>query len=264
VTAWRLAASLAGQIEWRALRLAWARCPLCEARLFVRFSHDLLGTRCLGCRASAISMAVGTLLRSEVPDLANKRILELSSRGPLHAFLARTIAIANGNGNGNGSLVGCEYFDDVAPGEFRGSVQCQDVEQLTFADNTFDLCTHTEVFEHVPDDRRGFREIFRVLAPGGAVFFTVPLSQSESTTERARRESGGRIHHLEKPAYHDDLIRGARKVLVYRDYGRDITTRLQQAGFVTPRIQPTPDPANLGTTAQVVIAKKPTTQQNPT
>jgi ubiquinone/menaquinone biosynthesis C-methylase UbiE len=32
------------------------------------------------------------------------------------------------------------------------------VQRLSFADASFDLCTSTEVFEHVPDDRAGLRE----------------------------------------------------------------------------------------------------------
>ena len=244
------ARAVARQIEWRALRFGRGRCPLCEGRLFVRFSRDLLGTRCLTCRASAISTGIGSVLRRELPDLADRRVLELSSRGPLHDFLGRGVA------KGRGTLVACEYFDALPPGAFRGDVQCQDVQQLPFAGGAFDLCTHTEVFEHVPDDRRGFREIFRVLAPGGLLFFTVPLSSAETTVERAGIEDG-EICHLLEPAYHDDLIRGAGRVLVYRDYGRDITTRLEDAGFTDARIESVDDPAGLGCSAHVIVARKP-------
>jgi SAM-dependent methyltransferase len=240
----------ASQLEWRALRLGRGACPLCGGGLFVRISRDLLGTRCLSCRASAISLAIGTLVSRTVPDFADRRVLELSSRGPFHDFLARATAA------GSGELVGCEYFDDVAPGDFRGGVQCQDVQHLTYPDAGFDLCTSTEVFEHVPDDARGFAELFRVLAPGGRLVFTVPLSDGDSTVERARLEDGD-VVHLEEPAYHDDFIRGAGRVLVYRDYGRDVTTRLEGAGFVDARIEPVADPAGFGCVAEVVVARKP-------
>ena len=240
----------ASQLEWRALRLGRGSCPLCGGRLFVRISRDLLGTRCLSCRASAISLAIGTVVTRAVPDLADRRVLELSSRGPFHDFLSRTLA------GGSGELVDCEYFDDVEPGELRDGVQCQDVQRLTYADARFDLATSTEVFEHVPDDARGFSELFRVLAPGGHIILTVPLSSDEVTVERARLEDGETIH-LEEPTYHDDFIRGAGRVLVYRDYGRDITTRLERAGFAGARIEPVADPAGFGCVARVVVARKP-------
>jgi nucleoside-diphosphate-sugar epimerase len=47
---------------------------------------------------------------------------------------------------------------------------------------------------------------------------------------------GGQVRHLLAPAYHDDRIRGRGAVLVFRDYGRDITGRLVAAGFRSARI----------------------------
>ena len=124
-----------------------------------------------------------------------------------------------------------EYFDDVPPGESRGNVQCQDVQRLTFADESFDLVTSTEVFEHVADDRRGFAEIYRVLKPGGNFVFTVPLADRPETIERCRIAADGRIEHLLPPEYHGDRIRGRKGVLAFRTYGRDIVGRLESCGF---------------------------------
>ena len=238
------------QLDWRTLRLGRGRCPLCAGRLFVRFSDDPLGTRCVSCQASAISMAIGAVLDRVAPDAADRRILELSTRGPFHDHLARSVA------GGAGELVSCEYYDDVDPGAYRDGIQCQDVQRLSYPDASFGLCTSTEVFEHVPDDRRGFAEIFRVLEPGGLFVFTVPLSDEATTAERARLENG-RIEHLEEPAYHDDFIRGAGQVLVYRDYGQDITVRLQAVGFTDTRIEASTDPAGFGCVAPVVVARRP-------
>jgi len=60
-----------------------------------------------------------------------------------------------------------EYLENVPPGECRGNFQCQDVQELTYPDNSFDVCTCTEVFEHVANDVKGFSEIYRVLKEGG-------------------------------------------------------------------------------------------------
>ena len=56
---------------------------------------------------------------------------------------------------------------------------CQDVQHLTFDDAEFDICTSTEVFEHVPDDIKGFKEIYRVLKDDGVFIFTVPIHDEE-------------------------------------------------------------------------------------
>jgi len=245
----RAARLAARELEWSALRLGVGRCPLCGGRLFARISRDLLGTRCLRCLASPISMAIGSVVARTLQDARDRRILELSSRGPFHAFLERTVA------SGRGTLTSCEFFDDTPPGAWRAGVQCQDVQQLSYADASFDLCTSTEVFEHVPDDRRGFAEIFRVLAPGGRFIFTVPIADADTTVERARLEPDG-VRHLLEPAWHDDFIRGAARVLVYRDYGRDVTNRLAEAGFIDARIESVEDPAGFGCVARVVVTRK--------
>ncbi|MGH7731856.1 MAG: class I SAM-dependent methyltransferase, partial [Candidatus Eiseniibacteriota bacterium] len=96
-----------------------------------------------------------------------------------------------------------EYFDDIRPGDWKGGVQCQDVQRLTYPDDSFDLVTSTEVFEHVPDDGRAFAEVHRVLRPGGFLVFTVPLMDTTPTLERARIERGA-IVHLVAPEYHGD------------------------------------------------------------
>ncbi len=240
---------VASQIEWRALAAGRGHCPLCGGRFFLRISWDLLGTRCLRCAASPISMALGSVVARRVPEFASRRICELSSRGPFFEFLTRQIRI------GGGELVSSEYFDDLPTGEWRDGVQCQDVQQLTYASGSFGLCTSTEVMEHVPDDGRGFAELYRVLSAEGWLVFTVPLHDSDRTVERAVLEAG-QVRHLLTPTYHDDFIRGSGRVLVYRDYGRDLVDRLGEAGFAEVEIIPVADPANLGSLAQVLAARK--------
>jgi 2-polyprenyl-3-methyl-5-hydroxy-6-metoxy-1,4-benzoquinol methylase len=58
---------------------------------------------------------------------------------------------------------------------------------LTFADGTFDLIITQDVFEHVMQPAETFREIARVLKPGGAHIFTMPWYPNlQQTLQRAR------------------------------------------------------------------------------
>ncbi len=169
----------------------------------------------------------------------------MSSRGPLMEYLKRHV----------GQLSYSELFDDVERGEYRGDVQCQDVQQLTYADSSFDLCTSTEVFEHVPDDRRGFKEVCRVLRHGGRFVFTVPLTDAAATVERAVAVNGA-IQHLLEPEYHGDVVRGYGKVLCFRNYGLDIVDRLREAGFRQARLVLADDKAWWRLGVKVVVAEK--------
>ena len=187
----------------------------------------------------------GGVLAEKIPGFGGMKVYELSSRGPFFRFLAREVK----------DLTYSEYFDDVPSGTSVEGILCQDVQRLSFEDGRFDVCTNTEVFEHVPDDLQGFREIWRVLAPGGVLLFTVPLHDAERTVERARMENGVLVHLL-PPEYHEDNIRGRHKVLVYRDYGRDIVERLRTAGFHEWGIVPVRDPSGMGHTPRVVVARK--------
>lgn len=219
-------------------------CPFCGPSAFIRLNANELAVRCLRCGASPVHVSVGWVLR----DLGSLQALdayELSSRGPLVNWLKRQCA----------SLELSEYFDGVEPGSHFNGVRCEDVQRLGFADASFDLVTHTEVFEHVPDDRSGFLELFRVLRPGGRMVFTVPMHGSAHTVERATQLASGIVHHLPM-TYHGDRIRGKGRVLVYRDYGQDIETRLLEAGFSTARLLP-PDPrVPSGYGRYVVLAAK--------
>jgi SAM-dependent methyltransferase len=134
------------------------------------------------------------------------------------------------------------YSDHVRPGDYWNGVQCQDVQRLSYPSDSFDACVHSEVFEHVPDDAAGFREVYRVIKKGGVTVFTVPVFDREETVERASLVDG-EIHHLLPPSYHDDQLRG--RVLAFRDYGRDIVDRLKAAGFSQVRMRSVPCAAGL-------------------
>lgn len=231
-------------IKWQELRTMIAHCPLCNCRrVMIKLDADEMAVRCLSCEASAACMSIVSVLRKVRSNISSLDVYELSSRGALFNYLNKEAK----------SLASSEYFPDLASGEFRNGVQCQDVQQLSFPDASFDMCTSTEVFEHVPDDSRGFSEILRVLRPNGVFIFTVPLHDSCTTVERAALGPNGQVQHLLDPEYHGDPI-GTGRILVFRDYGRDITETLCDAGFAKAEILRPADRIPWGYARPVIVA----------
>jgi len=236
-------------VSWPELRIKIQYCPVCDRRSsMAKFDANEMAVRCLSCRASAVTMSMVSVLRKIKPRINLLDVYELSARGPLFRYLQKNAK----------TLASSEYFADIAPGELRNGVQCQDVQKLTYADASFDICTSTEVFEHVPDDIKGFSEIFRVLRSNGVFVFTVPLLGAYETIERALLSVNGEIHHLLPPEYHGDPLCESRPILAYRNYGRSITDRLCSVGFVNAEIMMPPDKIPWDFARPVIVAYRGT------
>ncbi len=221
-------------------------CPVCEAtKPVLRLNNNEIAIRCMACGSSVVSMSMASVIRSEYPDLQNINTYELSARGPLVKYLKRKCK----------SLTTSEFYPDENIGELHHGVLCQDVQNLTFDSNSFDLATSTDVFEHVPDDSSGLKNIYRVLKPAGKVIFTVPLWGDE-TVQRAKPGKHGEVEYLLPPEYHGDPISNSGKILAFRNYGYDIMNLLENVGFKNPRLVSPDLSAFWGIKRQVIVAQK--------
>jgi len=124
-----------------------------------------------------------------------------------------------------------EYFQGKRSGEIVNGILNQDVQDASFSDSSLDLITSNQVFEHVPDDMKGYAECFRVLRPGGALLFTVPLYDIPSTEKLAEIRDGEVVHFI-KPEYHDSRATGPKSVLTFWHHSlNDIVERVSSVGF---------------------------------
>ncbi len=95
-----------------------------------------------------------------------------------------------------------------------------DITKLPFKDNTFDLIFCNHVLEHIKEDKKAMKELYRVMKPGGTGFFQIPLDQN--------REKSFEDDSITDP-HERSLIFGQYDHV--RVYGMDYFDKLKDAGF---------------------------------
>ena len=137
---------------------------------------------------------------------------------------------------GQHHLVCSEYLEEAE--QSFSDIPHQDLCALTFADASFDLVLCNELFEHVQDLDLAFREIARVLRPGGRLLATCPLAfgQLESIVKAVHNPNTGQTEVSGEPDFHGDPVRPSQGSLVYRIPGWEILEQLQAAGFSETRL----------------------------
>jgi SAM-dependent methyltransferase len=131
--------------------------------------------------------------------------------------------VSNHIANASAFYSSSEWDYSVLPGTILSDNHSnQNLEQLTFDDNTFDYFITQDVFEHINYPEKAAKEIMRVLKPGGKHVFTTPRVILKLKESRPRiKIENGEIIHLEPPAYHSRNNTAANDWLVTHDYGDD-------------------------------------------
>ena len=152
------------------------------------------------------------------------------------------------------------FYSNIAPGEShpKQGYRCENLENLTFSDESFDLFITQDVMEHIFDPAKAFKEIARVLKPGGAHIFTVPIINKEKQTEcwASRDENGETIYHHEAE-YHGNPIDN-KGSLVTMLWGYDIAEFIQKEAY-TPTTIVMIDNLDMGIRAEyieVLVSRK--------
>jgi SAM-dependent methyltransferase len=207
------------------------RCDRCQASLRYRGQADAV-LRAYATEASTLADLVVE------PGFAGLDVWEPGVLGPFRAHLAALPG-----------YVMSDFWPDVAPGELRDGVRCEDLMGLTFAPSSFDLIITSDIFEHIRKPYVAFGEIHRVLRPGGRHIFSVPIPDDwqEETVERVDTSGAEDVLVLE-PKYH--LGPGDGQHLVYNNFGRDLVDALGTMGLDTEVVlleSPHPDEAALRT-----------------
>ncbi|MEO6671230.1 MAG: methyltransferase domain-containing protein [Ferruginibacter sp.] len=164
---------------------------------------------CPNCMSTARERLIIAYLRDEM-NFSGKKILHLSPEKNIYQFTKVQADVTTA---------------DLLPGFYKtidGMVQKQDATQFSFADNYFDMVIANHILEHIPDDRKAMKEIFRVMKPGAMAVLQVPYSENINAT-------------IEGPDINDPTMQSA--LYGQKDHVRiyllsDYVERLKGSGFL--------------------------------
>jgi SAM-dependent methyltransferase len=232
----------------------FGRCLTCDhLTLFIEtgpwLANDYL---CIRCESMPRWRGIIHVLNSQFPNWRDLKMHECGAGG---LSTRKFIRESTGGYSGSRYLV-----PDVPRGEIVGKfVSCQDIQDQTFADESFDLFITQDVLEHVLRPDRAMAEVARVLRPGGAHVFTVPIYHGRETLVRAAPSETG-IEYLLPADYHggpDDPERS----LVVREWGDDFVDFIARHGGLSTQIFDLKDrklglDGNAGYPLQVLVSRK--------
>lgn len=219
------------RVLWDGLIREWQLSPE-EARYIDRQQ----GEACNRCGSNLRSVALANALRAwfqtdallaQIPASAAGRraaLLELNEAGSLSPLL-RTF------------------------GHYTyGAYPEVDMQALPYADASFDLVVHSDTLEHVADPVRALTECRRVLRPGGALCYTVPMVVGRLSRSRAG---------LPKSFHGDSSGPVTDAVMVQTEFGADAWTYPMRAGFTDLSLHALDYPAAVALLARVGWPRQP-------
>ena len=106
-------------------------------------------------------------------------IAEINSCGNLHQFIQN-----------HSNLFYSEYSSSIP------DVKSENLMNLSYDDNFFDIVLLSDVLEHVPDYERALFEVKRVLKQNAIFIFTVPYLLDRKTIIRSEIIGNGMIHNI--------------------------------------------------------------------
>lgn len=168
--------------------------------------------RAIGLWAKSVDKFMPLQQLVEGKYLDQFKIAEINSAGNLHQFL--------------------KDIPNLRYSEYESSdpqIAHQDLTSLTYKNDDLDLVITSDTLEHVPDPQRALKEIYRVLKPGGAHIFTVPLRYNKKSVTRAKLREGKQVNILSR-SYHGS---NEPDYLVYTEFGIDFIDMLIENGFET-------------------------------
>lgn len=216
-------------LEVNGLRANTGYCVICERTVkFIEHEEWLRDHyKCDNCGSIPRQRAIIHALNAFLPQWREQKIHESSPGGVSSDYIKRNCP----------NYSESQFFPDIECGTAAsvGEVRCENIECLTFPNETFDIFITQDVFEHVMNPELAFAEISRVLHNGGKHIFTIPwYPQYPKSTQRVRVEHGNLIY-MSEPIYHGNPISPDGSIVTY-DWGLDLIDFIYRCAGMTTMV----------------------------
>ena len=263
-------------ISWRALRLlpGGPRCPVCGALLatvyrpvlsrilaaqwnlnneWANYLNRREGEICISCggsiRARQMARTIAFWINKNCQinsikthntglislPLKNIKIAEINSCGAVHKLISKLSNL---------------FYSEYNPSD--PGIRHENLLSLSYYSESFDIVLHSDTLEHVFDIDQALAEIWRILKPGGASIFSIPIVRDGRPSIARVSLQNGELLHNKPPSYHGGSYQTTRQYLVCYEFGEDFIPRLKNHGFHVTLIECEGNPM-----AVTFIAEKP-------
>ncbi len=175
-------------------------CPCCDQNVSFESMNSWLRDHfyCTNCGSIPRERALMLVIEKYYP---NWREMTIHESSPIYRSASKKLKdLAPG-------YIGTHYFPNEERSVTINGFRNEDLENLTFDTESFDLTITQDVMEHIYNPSNAFKEIARTLKFGGAHIFTVPIINRHKKSEIWAIEGvNNKPLFLKTPEYHGNPI----------------------------------------------------------
>jgi SAM-dependent methyltransferase len=166
---------------------------------------------------------IASLIQNELDTPIKKNVYLMEQVTPIYNWTKQSFNQHN--------ILGSEYLGhEIDQGAIINGIRHEDVENLSFQNDSLDLIISNDVFEHVPNPNQAFSECVRALKPGGLMLVTIPFHDTYEKSIIRAKLTDNEIDYLLPALYHGNPVL-SQGSLVFTDFGWDILEELKNSGF---------------------------------
>jgi len=106
----------------------------------------------------------------------------------------------------------------------------QNMCDMSYPDDHFDLIMHSDVLEHIPHPQRAMKEIHRTLSSSGVCLFSTPIYTGVNEHREIAKLVEGEVRFTDQEVYHGDPLTG-KGIAVFYEFGFHLLEELRELGF---------------------------------